>query len=154
MFRTATGLKLVHVPYKGAAAALLDTIAGRADLLFASYISAKPYIDDGRLRVLGFSSARRSPLLPDVPTMNEAGIPGVELDFWFGMFAPVGTPKAIVDKLNFEFRRALAEPELKQMIEGQAADITSLSALEFSEMLATEGRRLVEIIKKTNMNSQ
>lgn len=147
MFRVRAGVKMVHIPYRGGAPAILDTVAGRTDLLFASYITAGPFIRDGRLRVLGFTSSHRSSLLPDVPTMSETGFSGVELDYWFGIFAPAGTPESIVRKLNGEFLKAAHTPEVANAIGGQAADVVTGPPEAFAHVVQTEGRRLGKIIK-------
>jgi tripartite-type tricarboxylate transporter receptor subunit TctC len=146
MFRVKAGVKMVHVPYRGGAPAILDTVAGRTDLLFASYITAGPFIRDGRLRVLGFTSLHRSNQLPDVPTMSEAGFSGVELDYWFGIFAPAGTPDSIVRKLNEEFRKAARAPEVANAIGGQAAEVVTGTPEAFTDLVQTEGGRLGKII--------
>lgn len=147
MFRVRAGVKMVHVPYRGGAPAILDTVAGRTDLLFASYITAGPFIRDGRLRVLGLTSSHRSSQLPDVPTMSEAGFSGVELDYWFGIFAPAGTPEAIVRKLNGEFLNAAHAPEVVSAISGQGADVVAGTPEAFARMVQTEGGRLGKVIK-------
>jgi tripartite-type tricarboxylate transporter receptor subunit TctC len=148
MFRARTATKMVHVPYRGGAPAIVDTVAGRVDFLFASYITAAPYISDGRLRVLGFTSTHRSTQLPDVPTMTEAGFPGVELDYWFGVFAPAATPNTIVRRLNEEFLKAARTPEVIKAISGQAAEIITGTPEEFGDLVRSEASRLGKIIKE------
>ena len=147
MFRSKGNINLLHVPYRGGAPAIQDTVAGRADLLFASYITAGPFIRDGRLRMLAFTSDQRSALLPDVPTMAEAGYPGVELDYWFGVFAPIGTPDAIVAKLNDEFRKAANLPAVVDAVRGQAAELVTGAPEVFAELVKSDGERLRKIIK-------
>ena len=147
MFRVKAGVKMVHIPYRGGAPAILDTVAGRTDLLFASYITAGPFIRDGRLRVLAFTSSHRSSLLPDVPTMSEAGFSGVELDYWFGNLSPAGTPDAIVRKLNEEFLKAARTPEVANAIGGQAAEVVTGTPEAFTDLVQAEGQRLGKIIK-------
>lgn len=147
MFRSKAKIKLLHVPYRGGAPAIQDTVAGRADLLFASYITAGPFIRDGRLRMLAFTSEHRSPLLPDVPTMAEAGYPGVELDYWFGIFAPIGTPDAIISRLNEEFRKAANVPSVVDAVRGQAAELVTGTPEVFAELVKSDGDRLRKIVK-------
>jgi len=148
MFRAKTVTKMVHGPYRGGAPAIVDTVAGRVDFLFASYITAAPFIREGRLRVLGFTSTRRSNQLPDVPTMAETGFQGVELDYWFGVFAPAGTPNTIVRKLNDEFLKAARTPEVTNAISGQAAELVTGTPEAFAELVKSEGGRLGKIIKE------
>lgn len=148
MSRSKANINLLHVPYRGGAPAIQDTVAGRADLLFASYITAGPFIRDGRLRMLAFTSDQRSRELPDVPTMAEAGYPGVELDYWFGIFAPIGTPDAIVNKLNDEFRKAASLPLVVEAVRSQAAELVTGSPEEFSELVKVDGERLRKIVNE------
>jgi tripartite-type tricarboxylate transporter receptor subunit TctC len=146
MFRAKIGAKMVHIPYKGGAPATLDTIAGRVDFLFASYLTAGAYIRDGKLRALGFTASRRSIALPDIPTMAEAGVPDVVLEYWFGVFAPARTPSPIVRKLNEEFRKAAHHPDVTKIITSQAADVVTSSPEEFSALVKADGIRLGKIM--------
>jgi tripartite-type tricarboxylate transporter receptor subunit TctC len=148
MFRSKANINLLHVPYRGGAPAIQDTVAGRADLLFASYITAGPFVRDGRLRMLAFTSDHRSSLLAGVPTMAEAGYPGVELDYWFGIFAPVATPDAIVLRLSEEFRKAAEQPAVVEAVRGQAAELVTGTPEAFAELVKSDGERLRRVIKE------
>ena len=106
MLRRESGAPFTHVPYRGAGPAVTDLAAGSVDMLFSSYVSAIGQVQAGKLRVLGWTAPKRSPTLPDVPTMAEAGYPNVELVVWHGIVAPLGTPPALVKKLNEEFTKA------------------------------------------------
>ena len=114
----------MHVPYRGAGPAVQDLVAGNVDFLFSSYVSAIGQVQAGKLRVLGWTATKRSPALPDVPTMAEAGYPGVELEIWQGIVAPLGTPPAIVSKLNEEFVKAAQSPDVVEKVAAQAVDMT------------------------------
>ena len=116
MFAKQTGVKLVHVPYRGIAPAVTDTVAGRMDMLFASYVSTGGHIEAGKLRMLAIAGTQRHPRIADVPTMPEAGFPDVQMQQWFGLFAPAGTPAAIVRKLNEEFVKALQSDDVKNKL--------------------------------------
>ncbi len=115
-FRMASGIDVVHVPYKGGAEAIQDTIAGRLEFTFNTITLALPHIRDGRLRPLGVSSAHRSTLLPDVPTIAEAGVPGFEFLFWNGLWAPGGTPRPIVERIAADVARVIAVPEMRERL--------------------------------------
>ena len=124
MFRLRSGAPMVHVPYRGAGPAVNDLVAGSVDFLFSSYVSAIGQVQAGKLRLLGWTSTRRSPALPDVPTMAEAGYPGTELEIWQGIVAPAGTPPAMVRKLNEEFVKAAQSPDIVRQVAAQAVDIS------------------------------
>ena len=119
----SSGAPFVHVPYRGAGPAVTDLAAGNVDLLFSSYVSAIGQVQGGKLRVLGWTATKRSPALPDVPTMAEAGYPGTELEIWQGIVAPLGTPPAIVRKLNEEFIKAAKSPEVVSKVAAQAVEM-------------------------------
>lgn len=113
LFASMAGIKMTHVPYKGSAPAIADVIAGHVQLIFDTTQSALPHVKDGRLRALGVTSAERIPLAPDVPTIAEAGLPGYEATAWNGLVAPKGTPAAIVDRMNSDIVKVLAQPDVK-----------------------------------------
>src|SRR5688500_16050402 len=108
--------------YRGAGPAVTDIAAGNVDMLFGSYVSVAGQVQAGKARLLGWTAAKRSPAIPDVPTMVEAGYPGTELEIWHGLVAPAGTPAPIVRKLNEEFGKAPRSPDIVKMFEQQAAD--------------------------------
>ena len=143
------GIKLVHVPYRGVAMAVTDMVAGRLDLMFSSYIAAKPNIDGGKLRMLAIAGSHRHPELPDVPTMAEAGFPGVEMDQWFGLFAPAGTPAAIVEKLNSEFTKALQSEEVQSNLLPQGSMIISGKPEDLAAIVARDISRLGQVVKES-----
>jgi tripartite-type tricarboxylate transporter receptor subunit TctC len=149
MLQQQIGVPLVHVPMKGAAAATAELVAGRVDLLFSSYITAGPFIRDGRLRMLAMASSKRSPALPDLPTTGELGLPGVELDYWFGFFAPAGTPDATIRKLNEELVKAVRHPEVSNTLTEQAADVISSSPEEFAKLIERDTRELGKVVRAT-----
>lgn len=129
MFKLETGASLIHVPYKGSGPAVIDLIGGQIDVMFDSIPSALPHIRAGKTRALGVTTAKRSSVLPDVPTLDEAGLKGFDVGTWFGLFAPAGTPAAIVARLNKEVISALSDGGVrKQLLEQGVEPLTSTPA--------------------------
>jgi tripartite-type tricarboxylate transporter receptor subunit TctC len=154
MFRARTSVPMVHVPYKGAAPAIVDLVAGRADVLFASYASLGPQVKDGKLRMLAVASTARMKVLPDLPTLAELGIPGVDLDFWFGLAGPAGMPAPVVRRLNEEFVKVARNPELVRQMGDQGIEMTSSSPAEFATLIASDMARLATLIKTAGISAQ
>jgi len=148
MLKTETGAPLIHIPMKGAAPAVAEVVAARGDLLFSSYISAGAFVKDGRLRMLAIASKSRSPSLPEVPTLLELGIAGVEFDQWFGILAPAGTPDAVVNRLNQEFIKAVRSPEVTQMLTTQAAEAITSTPAEFARLIVADTARLAKVVRQ------
>jgi tripartite-type tricarboxylate transporter receptor subunit TctC len=143
------GVKLVHVPYRGIAPAVQDTVAGRVDFLFSSYLSAAGHIEAGELRMLAIAGPQRHPRIPDVPTMAEAGYPDVEMQQWFGLFAPAGTPMPIVRKLNAEFVKALQSADLRERLAAQVAFLIPGRPDDLAAMVARDMVRLGEVVRES-----
>jgi tripartite-type tricarboxylate transporter receptor subunit TctC len=141
------GVKLVHVPYRGIAPAVTDTVAGRMDMLFASYISMGGHVESGKLRMLAIAGAQRHPRIPDVPTMAEAGYPDVQMQQWFGLFAPAGTPAPVVRKLNAEFVKALDSDDVKDKVLPQVASVIPGPPEDLAAMVARDIVRLGQVVK-------
>lgn len=141
------GVKLVHVPYRGIAPAVTDTVAGRMDMLFASYISMGGHVESGKLRMLAIAGMQRHPRIPDVPTMAEAGYPDVQMQQWFGLFAPAGTPAPVVRKLNAEFVKALDSDDVKDRVLPQVASVILGPPEELAAMVARDIVRLGQVVK-------
>jgi tripartite-type tricarboxylate transporter receptor subunit TctC len=137
-FRIATGIEILHVPYKGGADAIQDTMAGRLDFTFNTITLALPHIRDGRLRALGVSSARRSTLLPEVPTIAEAGVAGFEFSFWNGVWAPAGTPPPVVERIAGGVARAVAQPDVRERFANLGAEPMEMSPAQFSRFVQSE----------------
>ena len=149
LFAKHAGVKLVHVPYRGIAPAVTDTVAGRMDMLFSSYLSAAGHIESGALRMLAIAGTARHPRIPDVPTMPEAGFPEVQMQQWFGLFAPAGTPAPIVRKLNAEFVKALQSDEVKEKLTPQVANVIPSTPEELGALVASDMVRLGKIVKES-----
>ena len=150
----SANLKLVHVPYRGIAPAVTDTVAARMDMLFASYVSVGGHVEAGRLRMLGIASTQRHPRIPDVPTMPEAGYPDVQMHQWFGLFAPAGTPSAIVQKLNTEFVRALRSDEVTSKMLPQVVFVTPSTPEELGALVVRDIERLGKVVRDSGAKVQ
>jgi tripartite-type tricarboxylate transporter receptor subunit TctC len=144
-----TGIKLVHVPYRGVAPAVTDMVAARLDFMFASYLTASPFIESGKLRMLAIAGARRHPQIPQVPTMAEAGYPGVEMEQWFGVFGPAGIPAPIVAKLNGELTKALQSDEVQKALLPQGSVVIPGPPEALAAMVARDIVRLGRLVKES-----
>jgi tripartite-type tricarboxylate transporter receptor subunit TctC len=133
-----SGTEMLNVPYKGVADAYPAVASGQVNWMIGATISAMPLVKAGRLRAIAVTSAQRSKALPDLPTVAESGLPGYEVIGWFGMFAPAGTPRAIVDKLNAETRSALQRPDFVRLAETQGTDILASSPEELARVVKAE----------------
>ena len=147
MMKAQTGTYAVHVPYRGAAPALTDLLGGQIDFLFDPGI-AVPHIKAGKLRVLAVGSPHRSPLFPDVPTLDELGLKGFDADTIFGFYAPAGTPEAVITRLNTEINRILASPALKERINALGGVPAPMSPAEFAAKAAEDSKRFGTIIRE------
>lgn len=141
------GVKLLHVPYRGIAPAAVDAVAGRVDMLFSSYISSAGYIESGKLRMLAIAGSERHPRIPDIPTMAEAGYPDVQMQQWFGLFAPAGTPRLIVLKLNAAFVSALESEDVKKKVVPQVARVIPGTPDDLAATVARDIVRLGQVVK-------
>jgi tripartite-type tricarboxylate transporter receptor subunit TctC len=137
-FRIAAAVDVLHVPYKGGAEAIQDTIAQRLGFTFNTVTLALPHIREGRLRPLGVSSAQRSALLPDVPTIAEAGVPGFEFSFWNGLWAPAGTPPQVVERIARDVARAVAQPDVRERFANLGAEAMHMTPAQFSRFVQSE----------------
>jgi tripartite-type tricarboxylate transporter receptor subunit TctC len=151
LLKYRTGIEVTHVPYKGVGPALQDTLAGHVMSMVSNIASSKPHIDKGSLRALAVTSLKRSPALPDVPTMSEAGVKDYEVLNWFGMFAPAGTPKPIVDRLAAEAAAMFAEPQTRQMLTGEGADPVASSPADFAAFVRAEIKKWDEVGKAAHI---
>ncbi|WP_440109262.1 Bug family tripartite tricarboxylate transporter substrate binding protein [Acidovorax sp. BL-A-41-H1] len=138
LFEKAAGIKLSHIPYKGSSPALMDALAGNVDLLVSSVPSAMAQIKSGKLRPLAVTSAKRSSSLPDVPTVAESGYKDFDVSTWYGVFAPAGTPAAVVTTVNAEINKLLATADMKAAIQAQGAEPEAMSPAQFSTLLKAD----------------
>jgi tripartite-type tricarboxylate transporter receptor subunit TctC len=147
MFKAATGTFIVHIPYKGSAPAFTDLMAGQVQVMAESVPQAAQYVKAGKLRALAVTSAQRNPALPDTPTMIEAGIKGFEVVGFYGVLAPAGTPRPVLDKLSAAFKAVLDDPAIRSRMVQQGADPAFLGHEEFSRFLAAEMPRWAQAVK-------
>ena len=147
LFKTEAGVDMVHVPYKGAAPAMQDLLAGRVQLMFDNLANSMQQVRAGKLRALAVTTAHRSTLVPDLPTLSEAGLPGFDISTWWGFLAPAGTPKEIVAKWNAEVARILATPEMKDFFAQQGAEPSPTSPEAFGAMIRSEIAKYAKIVK-------
>src|SRR4051812_25217939 len=150
-FAKATGTKLIHVPYKGSSQAHVDLLSGQVEMMFDTTSSAMGQIKAGRLRPLAVTTAKRSPELPDVPTLAEAGVQGAEMSTWYGLFTTGGTAPAIVERLHSELRKALALPDVRGRLTALAGEPGALSVREFTEMNRTDYERSGRLIREAGI---
>jgi tripartite-type tricarboxylate transporter receptor subunit TctC len=154
LFRTMTGIKIQHVPYKGISQATTDLIAGQVQLAIQSPVSAIPYVQSGKLKALAVSGDKRLAALPDVPTFAQAGLPGYDGRFWFGVLAPAGTPKETVDKLSTEIARILAMPDIKTYLHSQGLDPFVSTPEQFAALLSADSAKYEKLIKSANIKAE
>ena len=147
LFQAATGVDVVHVPYKGSGPAIIDTMAGQIQVMHTTTVSAETQIKAGRVKVIGLASAKRSPLLPDVPTLAESGVKDAEAIVWFGMAGPPKLPRALVEKLNAQVNKTLAMPDVKQRLDQLGLEIGGGTPQDFTKFMNAEADRLRGLIK-------
>jgi tripartite-type tricarboxylate transporter receptor subunit TctC len=146
-FKVAAGVNVVHVPYKGTPEALTDTMTGRIQYFFSPLVPATPFIKEGRLLALAVSTAQRSPVLADVPTVAEAALPGFDYDQWYGLLAPRAAPKPILNQLSQEVARILDLPDVKKTFQTQGAVAKPSTPDQFDGFIKTEVAKLAKVIK-------
>jgi len=154
LFKSMARINIVHVPYKGGPPATAATVGGEVSMLFNTVGSVQPSVKNGRLRALAVTTTSRSGALPDVPTMAEAGLPGFEMQSWFGLLAPAGTPRPIISRLNAETIKALNTPEMKSAIATMGANLMSGSPEQFADHIKSEIGRIGEIVKAAGIKTE
>ena len=151
-FKRFSGTQIVHVPYKGSGPAMVDLIGGQVQLSFDTLPSVIGHLQAQRVRALAVTTAKRSPLLPDVPTLAEAGVKGLAMSAWYGVYAPAGTPRAIVERLNKEIAVVLAQPEVVKKLAAAGAEPGDMSLAQFTQFQASEYARFGQLIKDTGIH--
>ena len=147
LFKAMAGVDIVHVPYKGSSGARTDILGGQVHMMFDAITTMAPNVQAGKLKALGTSGKSRSPVLPNVPTVSEAGVPGYEAVIWLGLMAPAGTPRAVVDRLNNEVRRIVTTPEMKTAWEKQGAVALVMTPDEFDRYLRADIEKWSRIVR-------
>ena len=146
LFKAMTGTDIVHVPYKGSGPAVTDLLGGQVQMMFDNMPSSLPHVKAGKLRALGVTSAKRSPALPEVPTIAEAGVPGYDATSWFGILAPAGTPEPVVTRLQGAIVQALGEPEMRQRMADLGAEPVGDTPAEFGQFIAAEIAKWAKVV--------
>ena len=153
LFKLATGTVMTGAPYKGAAPAVSDTIGGQTQFMFPSLFTALPHVKSGKLRALAVAGPKRSHLLPDVPTLKEAGVEGVEVQQWYGFFAPAKTPKPIIDQLNKALNQVLADKEIAKRIEDHGADVETSTPEQFGALVKSELAKWKAVVQRAKLTA-
>jgi tripartite-type tricarboxylate transporter receptor subunit TctC len=154
LFKNLTGTDILHVPYKGSSGARNDIISGQIEMMFDSVPSMAPIIQAGRVKALGTTGKVRSAILPDVPTLSEAGVPGYEATIWIGVMAPTGTPQPIVTLLSTEINKILARPDVREAWEKQGATPMIMKPEEFGVYVQSEIDKWAKVIKANNIKPE
>jgi len=153
LFNIVAGVKLVHVPYKGVNLAMNDVLGGQLQLVVIGIPAAAPHIKAGRLRALAVVAPQRSPALPDVPTVAEAGLPNFEVTTWYGVLAPAGTPRPIINRLNAELVKIMRVPELKERLAAMATDPVTSTPEEFADLIKQEISRWAKVVREAGLKA-
>jgi tripartite-type tricarboxylate transporter receptor subunit TctC len=151
LFNSLANVKITHVPYKGSGQALIDLLGGQIDMTIASSISAAPHMKAGKVRALAVTSARRTPLFPDLPTIAEAGVPGYDVSSWYGLVAPRATSEAIITRLNGDIVQIMALPDMKANLARSGADPAPSTPKEFGDRIAWEIAKWRKVVKETGL---
>lgn len=149
IFRMRSGINMLHVPYRGSAPAVTDLLGGQVQSMFDNTPSAMPHVKAGRLRAIAVTSAQRLPLLPDVPTVAESGYPGFDVQSWFAIAAPTGTPRPVVDRLNAALNKALAAPDVRQRMQDLAANPQPGTPEQMRTFMMAEIKRWHDVVKQS-----
>ena len=154
LLKTRAGIDLNHVPYKGNGPATSDLLGGQVSAMFLQYAVAKPHILSGKLNVLATPSGKRSPAMPDVPTIAESGLSGFDVEPWFGIVSPVGTPPAVIERLNLEISKIMQQSDVKEMLAGVGATPSTSTAQEFAKFIDSEVTRWGEVVKTSGAKAE
>ncbi|SFN22017.1 tripartite tricarboxylate transporter substrate binding protein [Variovorax sp. OV329] len=153
MFKLSTGTSMLHVPYKGSAPAITDTIGGQTQVMFPSLFTAVPYVKAGKLKALGVAGSKRSALMPDVPTLQEQGIADVDVSQWYGIFAPAKTPKPIVEQLNKVLNEVLADKSVIKRLEDHGAEVSTMTTDQMRTYVAQEQVKWKKVVQAAKITA-
>jgi tripartite-type tricarboxylate transporter receptor subunit TctC len=154
LYESMAGVRMVHVPYKGVAPALVDLMSGEVQLMFGTLVAILPHIKAGRLRALAVTGRTRSALLPEVPTLAESGLPGYEAGSWYGILAPAGTPGAIVARLNAEINAAIRQPEVRERLAAEGAEVLGGTPGDFASHIKAELSRMGKLMREAGIRME
>ncbi|MFJ1258412.1 Bug family tripartite tricarboxylate transporter substrate binding protein [Cupriavidus sp. CuC1] len=153
MFKLSTGTSMLHVPYKGSAPAITDTIGGQTQVMFPSLFMAMPYVKAGKLKAVGVAGAKRSTLMPDVPTLQEQGIADVDVSQWYGIFAPAKTPKPVVEQLNKVLNEVLADKSVIKRLEDHGAEVSPMTTDQMRNYVAQEQVKWKKVVQAAKITA-
>jgi len=154
LYESMAGVRMVHVPYKGVAPALVDLMSGEVQLMFGTLVAILPHIKAGRLRALAVTGRSRSALLPEVPTLAESGLPGYEAGSWYGILAPAGTPGPIVARLNAEINAAIRQPEVRERLAAEGAEVLGGTPGDFASHIKAELSRMGRLMREAGVRME
>jgi tripartite-type tricarboxylate transporter receptor subunit TctC len=154
LFKKTAGIDMVHVPYKGGGPAMIDVMAGNMPVMFTSITQVLPHVRSGKIQMLAVGAAKRSSAVPDIPTVAESGYPGYEVAVWWGISAPAGTPRTIMEKLRREYDAILAEPATRSLLASEAAESLSLTPAEFRTFVHNEKKKWTDVAKQAGIRVQ
>jgi tripartite-type tricarboxylate transporter receptor subunit TctC len=154
LLKLMAGIDIVHVPYKGTAPAVTDLVSGQVSMMIANMPSVLPMVKAGKLRALAVTSLKRSPTMPELPTVSESGIPGFEVDVWYGVLAPAKTPKPVIARINQEMRKILEMPDVKQRLAEQGAEAASSTPEEFGARIRADITKWAKVVKNAGIQPE
>ncbi|MGJ3699427.1 Bug family tripartite tricarboxylate transporter substrate binding protein [Variovorax sp. AFSI2.2] len=153
MFKLSTGTSMLHVPYKGSAPAITDTIGGQAQVMFPSLFTAMPYVKAGKLKAIGVAGTKRSPQMPDVPTLKEQGVDNVDVSQWYGFFAPAKTPKPVIEQLNKVLNAALADKSVVKKLEDHGAEVEVMTSEQMRTFVQQEQVKWKKVVQAAKLSA-
>ena len=153
MFKLSTGTNMLHVPYKGSAPAVTDTIGGQTQVMFPSLFTAMPYVKGGKLKAVGVAGDKRSALMPDVPTLKEQGIAGVDVSQWYAIFAPAKTPRPVIDQLNKVLNEVLADKNVIQRLESHGAEVSTMTPDQLRTYVQQEQLKWKKVVQAAKLTA-
>ena len=154
LFKNVTGIEIVHIPYKGLAPALIDLLAGQVSIVFSSPVPALPHMKSSKVRALAVTATKRSMAAPEIPTLTEAGVPGVDVGSWSAMLAPVGTARTVVDRLHAELMRIIGVPEVRARLQAEGADPIGAGPDELNAYIQAEFIKWAMVVKRTGLRAE
>ncbi|MFL5072289.1 MAG: Bug family tripartite tricarboxylate transporter substrate binding protein [Xanthobacteraceae bacterium] len=154
MYETMAGVRMVHVPYKGIAPAMTDLMGGEVQLMFGTIVALVPHIQAGKLRALAVTSRKRSPLLPDLPTLAESGLPDYQAGSWYGILAPAGTPREIIERLHGAIVKALKQPDVAKRLAAEGAEVIGSTPGEFAAHIKSELARVGDVVRAAGIRAE